>query len=449
MHAALRTLESIAARLAVTLILSATALLAGVARRLRRPADTVSADAGSLARHRLMFVGTFYNDAWFDAHVAPLLECDAIEHVTVVSDRALRATAGVTYAIPPRWLTCIVGRTLARSWYVIKAARRDRCDLLIGYHIMPNALICLTASRLLGRRCAYQMTGGPVQLIDGGIGSENTLLRRQRKPGRLRERLMHHLVRQFDLVVVRGRQGLDYLCSLGLRSRTTIIPAGIDVTRFAPDENEPAEFELITVGRLAPVKRYDRLLRIVAELARLRPDVGCAIIGDGPLRDELESLAGKLGITRNVKFLGQRNDVASLLRRGRLFVLTSESEGQSIAMMEAMAAGLPAVAPAVGELTDLLLDETTGLVINADDPGNSAARIDAMLSDDATLWRMSAACRKAIIEFAANDAVARRWSAALQQLTTGNVPKSAAMNAGTDAPDANAAFAATGAGHDR
>lgn len=448
MHAALRATESFTARVAVTLILSATAAIVAVARLVRRPASK-RVRVNVADRRRVMLVGTFYNDAWFDAHVAPLLACDAVEHVTVVTDSALRPMSGVAYAIPPKWLRRIVGRTIARSLVVMHAARSHRCDVLVGYHIMPNALICLIAGRLLRRHCIYQMTGGPIQLIGGGVGSENTLLRRQRKSGRMRERLMHHLVRQFDLVIVRGRKGLDYLQGLGMGARAAIIPAGIDASCFQPRQGEPAEFELISVGRLVQVKRYDRLLRIVAALVKHRPDVGCAIVGDGPQRGALESSAKALGIERNVRFFGQRSDVAMLLRRGRLFVLTSESEGQSIAMMEAMTAGLPVAAPDVGELTDLLHDGETGIVIDPENATATAARIHEQLGDDARLGRMAAEGRKAVVAFAATDAVARKWSVALGRLCADcEAPAGDVVAASGESTKSKAALAASAAGSD-
>lgn len=424
MHAVLRSIESLAARVAVTLILSATALISGIARRLRRPAALTTDKNKPPKPLRILLAGTFYNDAWFDAHVEPLLACNAIDHVTVVTDMALKTQARVTYATPPQWLTRIIGRAAARLLWTFNAARTNRCDLLVGYHIMPNALICLIVGRLLGRRCAYQMTGGPVQLIAGGVGSENALLRRQRTPGRLRERLMHHLARQFDMVIVRGRKGADYMRQLGAEARTTTIPAGIDMTRFAPRDIGAADFELISVGRLVHVKRYDRLLHIVAALAKRRPDVGCAFVGDGPLRSDLDTLAKQLGVERNVRFMGRRDDVASLLLRARLFVLTSDSEGQSIAMMEAMAAGLPVAAPDVGELTDLLRDGESGIVIHPEHADSAAEKIDALLSDAELMTHMATAGHNAVAEFAATQAVGRKWMEALERLST--IPRPAA-----------------------
>ncbi|HPF37075.1 MAG TPA: glycosyltransferase [Phycisphaerae bacterium] len=431
MHATLRTIESIAARLAVTLILSATAVVSAAARRLHRPAAPPDTN-----RRRLMLVGTFYNDAWFDAHIAPLLACDSVEHITVVTDKALRPSPGVTYAIPSRTRTRIFGRTLARLLQVFGAARADRCDLLMGYHIMPNALICLIVARMLGRQCAYQMTGGPIQLIGGGVGSENTLLRRQRKSGRIRERLMQRLARQFDLVIVRGELGLRYMRSLGAEGRTAIIPAGIDTERFASAAPQRAEYELISVGRLVEVKRYDRLLRIVAELVGRRPNIGCAIVGEGPLRGELETLAAELGVSDNVRFMGRRNDVANLLPQARIFILTSASEGQSIAMMEAMSAELAVAAPDVGELTNLLREGGTGVVIDPEQYDTAATKLDALLDDDATLARMGANGRRIVTEFASTAAVAAKWSVALSGLSNDDASRRTARTNQSAKPEA-------------
>ena len=207
-------IESLCARAAVMIILCACAALTALARAVRWLPRLVRGPAPARPRLRIMLVGTFYNDAWFDAHVAPLLQCDLIDTITVVTDRSMRPASRVRYEIPPPRIVRMVGRTLGRAIWTFHCALRHRSDLLMGYHIMPNALVCLIVARLLGRRAAYQMTGGPVQLAGGGVGSENTLLRRQRKPGRFRESLIHHLARQFDLVVVRGTRAADYMRSI-------------------------------------------------------------------------------------------------------------------------------------------------------------------------------------------------------------------------------------------
>lgn len=403
-----RSLVSLAARAAVAGLLGALAMMlvvAGAARRLLGAARS----ARSPARRRLLMVGTFYNPGWFRSHVLPLSVCPELGEVLVVCDEPLFEVPRVRYLCPPDWLVRRVGRTVARALWIVYIVRRERPDILMGYHIMPNALLCLVVARMLGGEAIYQMTGGPVQLVGGGTGSENALLRLQVKPSRLREMLMFHLVRQFDCVVVRGRRAVDFVHRHRLARKCAVVPGSVDCVCFAP-EVAGRRFDLITVGRLVAVKRVDRLLLIAAELVRLRPDVRIAVVGDGPLSGRLREMADGLGLRSHVEFLGKCSHVSDLLRQSRVFILTSENEGLSIAVMEAMAAGLPALAPSIGDMPELLVDGQTGRVIDPEDAG-AAARIACDVLDDAEgLARMSENARRLVNRRNDVAAVARLWS---------------------------------------
>jgi glycosyltransferase involved in cell wall biosynthesis len=107
-----------------------------------------------------------------------------------------------------------------------------------------------------------------------------------------------------------------------------------------------------------------------------------AIVGDGPLREELERLAAHLGLARNVSFLGRRDDVAEWLERARVFVLASDSEGLALSVMEASMAGLPCVVSDVGDLGDLVVDGRNGWRVPRRDPDALAGRLLDLLDPE-------------------------------------------------------------------
>lgn len=413
--------ESLLARGAVTLILIATLALAALGRTLRRPRTPARG-----APPTLLLTGTFYNPGWFRSHILPLSACSALGRIVVVCDEPLEPCARVTYACPPPWLRQIVGRSAARLLWLWRTARSLRPAAIMGYHIMPNALMALVVAALTGTRAIYQMTGGPVQIAGGGAGSENALLRRQRKASRLRERLMFAAVRRFDCVVVRGRQAVEFLRTRHLARDVAIIPGSVDCERFAPRPGPPGRFDLVGVGRLVPVKRWDRLLRIVAQTRAVAgtPQPGgpagngltLAIAGDGPLARSLAALARELDIEPNVALLGRREDVPEVLASGRVFALASENEGLSIAMIEAMAAGRPVVAPNVGDLAELLSDGENGLFIDPERPADAARQLVELLRDPARLARMSAAARERAVREYSVESVAMKWTALFRRL---------------------------------
>src|SRR5206468_12582383 len=123
-------------------------------------------------------------------------------------------------------------------------------------------------------------------------------------------------------------------------------------------------------------------LRIVADLRTRHPDIRAAILGDGPLRAELEHAADSLGIRDRVEFLGFHEDTERYYNRAKVFVLTSAAEGLSVAMMEAMSCGLPAVVPAVGDLGDVVRTGVTGYLLDADDHSAFVAAVSALIEDE-------------------------------------------------------------------
>ncbi len=418
------------ARLVVLVLLSTVVVVAHAARRVRCLFGRRRASGDA---RRLLMLGTFYNVGWFRAHVGPLVACRRLDEVIVLSDEpammpAVPGTAKVTCACPPQWLKRVLGRSVARALWLMVVARRHRPATLMGYHIMPNALLCLVAARLFGRRAVYQMTGGPVQVVGGGHGSENRLLRHLGGPSRILEALMFHVVRQFDAVVVRGEQAAALVRDNRLAATVGILTAGVDTERFRPAD-AARNYDLVTVGRLVECKRPERFVEIVAALLRRRPGTRAAIVGDGPLASELSGQARRLGLNGELAFLGRRDDVPEILRHSRLFVLTSRNEGVSIALLEAFAAGVPAAVPNVGDLGDFVQPDETGVFIDPADADATAARLAELLDDPEHLSRMSRAARRTAEQRCSVASLATRWEQLLDALqaepvsrTTGETP---------------------------
>src|SRR5262249_5244968 len=128
---------------------------------------------------------------------------------------------------------------------------------------------------------------------------------------------------------------------------------------------------VLTLGRLDAQKGYPVLLEAAAQL----PDADFAVAGEGPERDVLEDLAGRLGIADRVHFLGHRTDVPELLAAADVFALPSLYEGSSLAVLEAMAARRAVVSSAVGGTEELIEDGESGLLVP---PGDAAALAGAI-----------------------------------------------------------------------
>ena len=149
-----------------------------------------------------------------------------------------------------------------------------------------------------------------------------------------------------------------------------------------------------TRGRLHPVKGHDVL---IAALARLkRTDVTLSIAGDGAERERLQALARQAGVA--VDFTGYADDPRAYLAGLHLYVQPSRSEGFCIAAHEALTAGLPVIASAVGELPYSIRQDVTGLIVPPGDPDALAQALAKLLADPARLASMGEAARRDMLD---------------------------------------------------
>jgi len=148
---------------------------------------------------------------------------------------------------------------------------------------------------------------------------------------------------------------------------------------------------LLVVAALFPRKGVDVLLDALGRLAEdgLRPALWIA--GQGPARPALEKQARELGLAHQVRFLGERADIADLLAACDVFILPSRSEGLGVAALEAMAAGRAVVATRVGGLAEAVVHERTGLLVPPGDPAALAGALAPLLRDPALRARLAAA----------------------------------------------------------
>jgi glycosyltransferase involved in cell wall biosynthesis len=136
----------------------------------------------------------------------------------------------------------------------------------------------------------------------------------------------------------------------------------------------PGDVVAGTVGRLDPVKNVPLAVRALAALGPEHPELKLLVVGDGPARREIEAEAAARAVTSSVVMTGFRDDAPELVRAMDMFLLPSKTEGTSLALIGAMAAGIPAIATAVGGNPEVVEDGVTGLLVAPEsEPGLIAA----------------------------------------------------------------------------
>lgn len=224
------------------------------------------------------------------------------------------------------------------------------------------------------------------------------------------------LARISDCLIGVSSATIDDLVELKVapRSKFTLVPLGLELGPFLALDPDPdpavrsqmgagSEEVLFTyTGRLAPIKRPETMVRAVAIARRDGAPIKVAVIGDGMIRADLEALAARLGCADAIRFLGYRRDLPYLLRGADAALLTSDNEGTPVALIEAAAAGRPAVSTAVGGVPDIVV-EGTGLLAPAGNERAIAAAMTELAADSALRRRLGAQAREHVRERFSSD----------------------------------------------
>jgi len=234
-------------------------------------------------------------------------------------------------------------------------------EIVNVHYVRGDSLYFLLLQRLFGYRLVLSVHGSDL-LLPG-------------KPA-------PYLLPRADAVTVVSRHMEQRVlaCAGITASRVRCIPNGIDQDfwRAGPAVATDGPPTVVFVGRLLQIKGVDVLLTAFARLRERLPAARLCVIGEGELRGALEARVAGLGIADGVTFTGELDAIAlrEQLARASLFVLPSHSEGLPMALLEAMAAGLPAVASAVGGIPEVLTPECGRLVA----PGDPEALADALMA---------------------------------------------------------------------
>lgn len=189
----------------------------------------------------------------------------------------------------------------------------------------------------------------------------------------------------------------------GLRAPVEVIPNPVPLSDFYPRKTErsPGEATVVYMGRLSPEKNIDKVLEAFAHIQNdctvsRGTSLRLVIIGDGSYTPVLEDIAENLGIRDRVTFTGfiRGKELAEELRTHDVFVTASKSENMPISVLEAMASGLPIVAPAALGLSEMVRHGENGFLVAPDDTKDMARRIVEIVRDPALRERFAAASRR-------------------------------------------------------
>lgn len=340
------------------------------------------------------------------AQVATGLDRLGFESTAVIGRDAWLATRLRSGGLEPRLLPAKGSVNLDYLHRLIQIVRAERPGLLLT-HLLGPAVYGSMAG-IWTRTPVVAVLHGQSDLSDG------------ERLRAVKAAIIRHGTRR--VVFVSEQLQSDVAPCLGLKAGSCeVIPNGVDVASISRADPAPIRLELDlrdrvflfgAVGNLRKPKAYDVLLRAARLVIEQQPHVRLVIAGDtsGPLHRDLVSLRASLGLSDTVHFLGPRNDIPALLKALDAFVLSSTTEGFSIAVCEAMAAGVPIIATRSGGPQQILDGGQCGHLVA---PGDPAALADGMLKlacSDAERRHYVNAARRRVERLYSVDAMLRRYA---------------------------------------
>jgi glycosyltransferase involved in cell wall biosynthesis len=353
----------------------------------------------------ILLTGTFYSDNWIKPHLTPLAGSVYVKKVRMVATVPVPQIDNVEAIYPPQLLCRMAGKTLGRILMFTWVALRDRPHIVGGFHMLPNGLVAVLVAKLIRAKSIYFCGGGPREIQGGGYMG-NPVFARLQKPDPIIERFLFEAVASVNLVITMGHGAIEFFKKQA-DTKYYVMPGGFEVEKYFPAHQEP-ENDLILVGRLSEVKRVDIFLQAIVIAKETLPNISAIVVGGGPLLTELQEMAKCLSLEKNVHFVGHQNNVEDWLRRSKIFVLTSDSEGVSQAMIQAMLCGLPPVVSDVGDLAEVVSDGVNGFLVARRDSVAFAECFSTLLNDQQKLVNFGKASLATVASYKMNN-VACSW----------------------------------------
>jgi L-malate glycosyltransferase len=308
---------------------------------------------------------------------------------------------------------------LALTNTIARVAEAHRLDIVHAHYAVPHATAAYLADQMLATsvvapRTVTTLHGTDITLI----GSDPSY----------RRVVAFSIERSHGVTAVSNSLKADTIAALGIEHDIRVIPNFLDCAewRRRPDQGlrerlcPPGRFEavVIHVSNFRPVKRVDIALEVFRQIRR-RVRARFVLVGDGPVRDDIERIIRDYDLDDDVMMAGEQQDLAAWLSASDLFLLPSAQESFGLAALEAMACEVPVVASAVGGLPEIIEDGVTGFVCPPEDVDAMAERGVALLTDRALRASITQAAAEMVRTRYCTDLIVPQYEAAYRDVLDG------------------------------
>jgi L-malate glycosyltransferase len=285
---------------------------------------------------------------------------------------------------------------LALATTIARVARERELDIVHAHYAVPHATAAYLADQMLSGetrrpRTVTTLHGTDITLV----GSDPSYA----------DVVAFSIERSDAVTAVSESLRADTITAFGLQREIRVIPNFLDCTEYRRRTSARRREQLcpqaacdalvVHMSNFRPVKRVDVAFEIFRKLRR-RVRARFLLIGDGPVRDDIEKLVAQHGLADDVIFLGEQQDPVPWLSVADLFLLPSAQESFGLAALEAMACEVPVIASRVGGLPEIIEDGVTGFICPPDDIAEMADRAIELLSDPSRRTAMGRAAAEMV-----------------------------------------------------
>ena len=285
----------------------------------------------------------------FEAKFVPLSRVEQVTNIYILRKHKGPNISKVKYILLPKICNYKLLNIIIVPFLLAYYTKKINADLILSYHTIPHAFFAFIASKLTGKPYNISQTGLYIQKY-----SDNKIF----------SPFIKFIFKNANFINVPGQNSKKFWVNKGIRKEKIFtLHSTINTDIFKPNYNYK-EYDFIFVGRLNYIKQIELLIYAFYRLQKEVPKINLSIVGIGPELISLEQLVNELYLQNKVTFEGFQKNTKEWLNKSKIFVMTSKSEGLPCALMEAMACELLVIAPDVGNVTDILIDNETGYLLN-------------------------------------------------------------------------------------
>lgn len=342
----------------------------------------------------------------FEAKIVPLASLDSVKSIHILRESIGPEIEKVSYLVLPAFIKKIRILKFVVPFLLAYYTNKLKCDLIIGYHLIPYAFYSYLASKLTNVPFACAQTGLDIQRF------ANYPIFKQ---------FLKKVLKCAKFINVPGNQSKKFWTEFGIKeNKINILHSTIDSGHWIPGDSSDLIYDFIFLGRLDPVKRVDLIIESFKLLISSRSNgrkLRLIIVGTGSEEERLKGMVKELQISEHVVFTGFISNPLLYLQKSKYLIMSSFTEGLPTAMMQAMSCGLIPVTNLTGNISDLVTDGITGIVHDGTNSWDICEKMDIALKlDEKIVLEMKKAAREIIIEKHSYNIAVSKWD----QIISGN-----------------------------